>query len=105
MRDEDGGIILTPTLLVGDVGQSQGAERTCGVVRTNVGNVLYTADYQSMVDDPNCFSMNQIFPGGYMPVFGGNITDTFLAIGTKGEINSGFLEEVSFDISGNLFCQ
>ena len=102
LRDDAGDVILTPTLLVGDVGQSQGAERTCGPVRTNVGNVLDTADYQSMVADPNCFSMNQIFPGGYTPAFGGNITDTSLAIGTKGEINSGLLKDVTFDISGTV---
>jgi iron complex outermembrane receptor protein len=102
LRDDAGDVILTPTLLVGDVGQSQGADRTCGPVRTNVGNVLDTADYQSMVADPNCFSMNQIFPGGYTPAFGGNITDTSLAIGTKGEINSGLLKDVTFDISGTV---
>jgi iron complex outermembrane receptor protein len=101
-RDEDGEIILTATLLVADIAQSQGAERSCDVVRTNVGNVLDTLAYQEMVADPNCFSMNQIFPGGYTPAFGGNITDTSLAIGTKGEINSGFLEAVSFDISGSV---
>jgi iron complex outermembrane receptor protein len=102
LTDENDEVILTPTLLVGDVGQSQGADRTCGPVRTNVGNVLDTADYQSMVADPNCFSMNQIFPGGYTPAFGGNITDTSLAIGTKGEIKSGLLEDVTFDISGTV---
>jgi iron complex outermembrane receptor protein len=102
LTGDAGDVILTPTLLVGDVGQSQGADRTCGPVRTNVGNVLDTADYQSMVADPNCFSMNQIFPGGYTPAFGGNITDTSLAIGTKGEIKSGLLEDVTFDISGTV---
>lgn len=102
LTDENGEVILIPTLLVGDVGQSQGADRTCGPVRTNVGNVLDTDDYQSMVADPNCFSMNQIFPGGYTPAFGGNITDTSLAIGTKGEINSGLLKDVTFDLSGTV---
>ncbi|MFT6776609.1 MAG: iron complex outermembrane receptor protein [Paraglaciecola sp.] len=102
LTDENDEVILTPTLLVGDVGQSQGADRTCGPVRTNVGNVLDTDDYQSMVADPNCFSMNQIFPGGYTPAFGGNITDTSLAIGTKGEINSGLLKDVTFDLSGTV---
>jgi iron complex outermembrane receptor protein len=90
------------TLLVGDVAQSQGAARTCAVVPANVGNVLATAEYQAMVADPNCFSMNQIMPGGYTPAFGGNITDTSLTIGTKGEIKEGFLADVTFDLSGSV---
>jgi iron complex outermembrane receptor protein len=90
------------TLLVGDVAQSQGAARTCAEVPANVGNVLDTAAYQAMVADPNCFSMNQIMPGGYTPAFGGNITDTSLTIGTKGEIKEGFLADVTFDLSGSV---
>lgn len=90
------------TLLVGDIAQSQGAERTCAVVPANVPNVLNTAAYQAMVADPNCFSMNQIFPGGYTPAFGGNITDTSLTIGTKGEIKSGLLKDFYFDFSGSV---
>jgi iron complex outermembrane receptor protein len=90
------------TLLVGDIAQSQGAERTCAVVPANVGNVLDTAAYQDMVADPNCFSMNQIFPGGYTPQFGGNITDTSLTVGTRGDIKSGFLEDWYFDLSGSV---
>lgn len=90
------------TLLVGDVAQSQGADRTCGVVPANVPNVLVTDAYQAMVADPNCFSMNQIMPGGYTPAFGGNITDTSLTVGTKGEIKTGALEDVRYDISGSV---
>lgn len=90
------------TLLVGDVAQSMGAERTCAVVPANVPNVLDTAAYQAMVADPNCFSMNQVMPGGYTPRFGGNITDTSLAIGTKGEAKSGFLEGWYYDLSGTV---
>ncbi|ARD45073.1 TonB-dependent receptor [Colwellia sp. PAMC 21821] len=90
------------TLLVGDIAQSQGAARTCDVVPANVGNVLNTPEYQAMVADPNCFSMNQIFPGGYTPQFGGNITDTSLTVGTKGDINSGMLEGWYYDVSGSV---
>jgi iron complex outermembrane receptor protein len=96
------------TLLVGDVGESEGAARTCAVVNIpknsdgSDGNVLDSADYQAMVADPNCFSMNQIMPGGYTPQFGGNITDTSLTVGTKGEINEGFLKDWFFDVSGSV---
>ncbi|NCP64212.1 MAG: TonB-dependent receptor [Paraglaciecola sp.] len=96
------------TLLVGDVGQAQGQARTCAEVPIpknadgSDGNVLTTAAYAAMVADPNCFAMNQIFPGGYTPAFGGNITDTSLAMGTKGEIKGGMLAEVMYDISGSV---
>ena len=97
------------TLLVGDIAQAtEGAERTCADVFIpknddgSDGNVLDSIDYQNMVADPNCFSMNQIFPGGYTPQFGGNITDTSLTVGTKGDIKSGFLKDWFFDISGSV---
>jgi iron complex outermembrane receptor protein len=90
------------TLLVGDIAQAGGAERTCAVVPANVDNVLNTQAYQDMVADPNCFSMNQIFPGGYTPAFGGNITDTALTAGVKGEFGKGALEEWFFDLSASV---
>lgn len=90
------------TLLVGDIGLSQGLEASCATVPANVPNVLETDAYQDMVADPNCFSMNQIFPGGYTPAFGGTINDTSLTIGSKGEIKEGFLKDVMYDISGSI---
>jgi len=103
------------TLLVGDVGLATNGVPSCSWsnataanplassnVSANVGNVLDTADYQSMVADPNCFSMNQIMPGGYTPAFGGNITDTSLTIGTKGEISTGVLADWYFDLSASV---
>ncbi len=91
------------TLLVGDIAQAtEGAERTCAVVPANVPNVLDTDEYKAMVADPNCFSMNQIFPGGYTPQFGGNITDTSLTVGTRGDISTGFLKDWYFDLSASV---
>ncbi|TKB47550.1 TonB-dependent receptor plug domain-containing protein [Thalassotalea mangrovi] len=90
------------TLLVGDVGQAAGGPRTCAVVPANVPNVLDTPEYQAMVADPNCFSMNQIFPGGYTPAFGGNITDTSLTGGVRGDFKDGFMDGVYFDLSASV---
>ena len=103
------------TLLVGDVGLATTGVPTCSWsnataanpltssnVSADVPNVLNTADYQSMVADPNCFSMNQIMPGGYTPAFGGNIVDTSLAIGTRGDIKTGLLAGWYFDLSGSV---
>ncbi|WP_350432695.1 TonB-dependent receptor [Shewanella sp. H8] len=71
------------TLLVGAV---NGDQSTCGVVPANVDNVLNTPEYLAMVADPNCFSMNQIRPGGYTPQFTGKIEDMSFFAGIKGEL-------------------
>lgn len=92
--NDDGATIL--------VGAMNGIQSSCATVPANVANVLVTAAYAAMVADPNCFSMNQLMPGGYTPAFGGNITDTSLVMGTKGEIRSGFLEEWYYDVSGSV---
>lgn len=65
------------------------------------GNVLDTSAYQQVAADPNCFTFHEMFPGGYTPIFGGDINDTSLVIGTKGEIKGGFLDEATYDISGS----
>jgi iron complex outermembrane receptor protein len=92
------------TLLVGDVGLATTGVATCGtpVVPANVPNVLVTDAYLAMVADPNCFSMNQLMPGGYTPRFGGNIVDTSLTIGTSGEFSSGWFKDWYFDLSGSV---
>ena len=48
----------------------------------------------------NCFTFFQMFPGGFTPNFGGNITDTAIAFGTKGEFKEGFMSGVLYDFSG-----
>lgn len=87
------------TLLVGAL---NGDQSSCGVVPANVPNVLNTQAYQDLLNDSNCFSINQLYPGGYTPSFGGNITDTSLTMGTRGDIKSGVLAEWSFDLSASV---
>ena len=43
-----------------------------------------------------------MIPGGFTPNFGGNITDTSLTIGTKGEFTDGFMKDVLYDLSGTV---
>ncbi|WP_394173917.1 TonB-dependent receptor plug domain-containing protein [Thalassotalea litorea] len=103
------------TLLVGDVGLATEGVPSCSWsnatvdvplapsnVPANVDNVLNTDQYQQMLADPNCFSMNSIFPGGYTPAFGGNITDTSLTGGVRGDFNGGFMDGVYFDLSASV---
>ena len=103
------------TLLVGDTGYAENGVSSCsffngplqpsGVsiprVDTNGdgeldsdGNVLTDANYLAMVADPNCFSMNQLMPGGYTPQFGGEVEDMSFVAGAKGEFG-----EWSYDVS------
>ncbi len=73
----------------------------------NNDNILDDPDYQLIADPDtavgqNCFAFNEIMPGGYTPQFTGEINDTSLTMGTKGEIGEGFLEGVYYDISGSV---
>jgi iron complex outermembrane recepter protein len=79
------------TLLVGAI---NGDQSSCAVVPANVGNVLDTQAYKDMVADPNCFSMNQLRPGGYTPQFSGKIEDSSFFAGVKGEMG-----EWNYDVS------
>ena len=108
------------TLLVGDVGLATTGVASCqsstgALLPSNVPipidpitgvdlNVLTTQAYQDMVADPNCFSMNMIpgYAGGYTPQFGGNVTDSSVTFGSKGEIKAGLLADWRFDLSGSV---
>ncbi|MFT5851602.1 MAG: iron complex outermembrane receptor protein [Colwellia sp.] len=46
----------------------------------------------------NCFAHNQRMPGGFTPNFGGNIIDTSITMGTRGELDNG----VMYDVSGSI---
>ena len=41
-------------------------------------------------DHPDCFVMNQLFPGGFTPRFGGDTRDYSVVVGVRGESGSGF---------------
>lgn len=90
------------TLLVADLdGLDNGIE--CPTVNITTGNVLGQDDY-GLIADPNtavgqnCFAFNEVLPGGFTPNFGGNIVDTSLTMGTRGE----FSDTLSYDVSGSV---
>ena len=93
--NDDGG-----TLLIADLTDDMSGN--CPTIAID-DNVLNNPDYISGVaNNPNCFAFNEMLPGGFTPNFGGNITDTSLTIGTKGEFTSGFLKDVLYDLSGTV---
>ena len=93
-RNPDGrdGVFTNPVeevnyRLVGNV------DGTCSY-GTGTSQLIDTSDYatrDAIIADPSCFLMNEIAPGGYTPRFLGNITDTSLTIGRRGDITDGFL--------------
>jgi iron complex outermembrane receptor protein len=92
-----GGVYGGPnnTLLVGDLTPDDGI--SCPTVNI-VNNVPDPSGLQSVINDPNCFSHYENIPGGFTPHFGGKVVDTALAIGTKGELESGILYDLSASI-------
>ena len=49
-------------------------------------------------DDPNCFTFQELFPGGFTPQTGGTATDASLVGGVRGLTAGGF----NWDLSGSL---
>ena len=65
----------------------------------------------TVFSDPNCFSFQEIFPGGFTPQFGGDLVDYSVVAGVKGETSGGWywdasmgygLNEVDFFISNTV---
>jgi iron complex outermembrane receptor protein len=52
----------------------------------------------NVANNDNCFSFNEILPGGFTPNFGGSIVDTSITMGTRGEFDSG----ITYDFSGSV---
>ena len=76
------------TLLVGDMLDARDGvldgSAGCPVVRITAG-VPDPAALQQVLDDPNCFSFREIFPGGYTPQFGADYLDASMVAGAKGQ--------------------
>ena len=76
------------TLLIGDVLDAQDGvadgSAGCPVVRVTNG-LPDQAALARVFGDPNCFSFQERFPGGFTPQFGGDATDGSLVAGVKGQ--------------------
>lgn len=88
--DADGNQLLLVADVTGDMSGNCPTDIQVG------DNVLDNPRYQSEVaNNPDCFSFNELFPGGFTPRFGGKIQDASLVVGTKGE----FGDEINYDVS------
>ena len=80
------------TLLIGDVLDARDGildgSANCPVVNVT-NNVPDPAALRQVFDDPNCFSFQEMFPGGFTPQFGGNVLDASVVGGLRGRTDSG----------------
>ena len=92
-----------------------------GVFTDSAGNVLFAdttgaggcpvgplagtsfADDQAFLDSApaNCFSFQEVFPGGFTPRFGGTVTDNAITAGLRGELESGLTYDFSIGFGEN----
>ncbi|SFB98116.1 TonB-dependent receptor plug domain-containing protein [Pseudoalteromonas denitrificans] len=79
-------------LLVGDL--TADGSGNCPVVPVTDNNVLNDPAYLAMAANPNCFSFNSMFPGGFTPQFTGKIEDSSFVAGIKGEFSG-----IDYDVS------
>ena len=80
------------TLLIGDLTPNDGVG--CPVVTLN-GVTPDPDAFAQVVADPNCFSFQELIPGGFTPNFGGDVTDQSLLLGFRGETDGGLFWSVS----------
>ena len=92
------------TLLIGDMldaadGILDGSANCPTVTITD--NVPDPVALAQVFADPNCFSFQEIFPGGFTPRFGGDVSDTSLVAGVKGELDNGLRYDFSAGLGQN----
>ncbi len=86
------------SLLIGDMldardGTADGSAN-CPAVPVSGGRPDQAALAQ-VVADPHCFSFQERFPGGFTPQFGGDVLDTSLVAGLRGQFAGSMLWDVS----------
>ncbi len=87
-----------PSVRVGDMSGDTAGDCIAGIPLTGTNGLIPDAGLlASVVNDPNCFTFLEMFPGGFTPRFGGNLRDKGVTVGVKGDLP--FAEKVAYDIS------
>ncbi len=92
------------TLLIGDALDARDgvADGSAGCPTVRVSNGLPDqASLAQVFADPNCFTYQEMFPGGFTPQFGGDVTDASLVAGVKGQTAGGLLWDASAGYGSN----
>ncbi len=66
-----------------------------------IGSPEDDAALAAAVADPNCFTFNEIFPGGFTPFFGSDLSDVSGSVGFRGEFDSGLTYDLSLGAGRN----
>ncbi|MDE2873400.1 MAG: TonB-dependent receptor [Gemmatimonadota bacterium] len=86
------------TLLVGDVLDARDGvldgSAGCPVVKIT-NHVPDPVALERVFDDPNCFTFQEMFPGGFTPQFGGDARDLSAVAGLRGHTPGGLRWDVS----------
>ena len=93
------------TLLIGDVLDAKDGvldgSANCPVVNV-FNNVPEPMALRQVFENPNCFSFQEMFPGGFTPQFGGNVLDASVVGGLRGRTDSGISWDASTSFGKNL---
>ena len=92
------------TLLIGDVLDAADGvlDGSAGCPEVSVTNGLPDQGALSRVfSDPRCWSFQELFPGGFQPVFGGDRVDASLVTGVRGYTASGWTWDASLSSGSN----
>ncbi len=66
-----------------------------------VGSPDDAARLAALSADPDCFVFNELFPGGFIPEFGGRLNDIAGTMGARGGFDSGFRYDISLYVGRN----
>ena len=92
------------TLLVGDLLDAQDGilDGSAGCPTVNINNnVPDPTALAAVLANPNCFTFQELFPGGFTPQFGGDVTDGSIVAGVKGSTDSGLFWDASINFGTN----
>ena len=87
--------------LIADAGQAAGGARTCASNVDAKAENLVGAALAAYTNDDNCFVFNELFPGGFTPSFGGDVTDWSIGSGVSGTTDGGTDYDISVHIGEN----
>ncbi len=92
------------TLLIGDRLDAQDGildgSAGCPEV-TIVDSVPDRQALDNVFSDPDCFSFQEAFPGGFTPQFGGEVRDASVVAGLRGQTSGGLGWDASFNLGAN----
>ena len=89
------------TLLVGDGRAARGEGSALCPTVTIANHVPDPSALDRVFADPDCFSFQELFPGGFTPRFGGDAADTSVTAGLRGFASNGIVWDATVSVGSN----